>query len=427
MEPIITVSNIGKRYRIGGPEVRYDTFAAQIMGMIKAPINNFRKLRDLKKFGDEDDDTTFWALQDINFNVNEGEVLGIIGHNGAGKSTLLKILSRITEPSLGEISIRGRVSSLLEVGTGFHPDLTGRDNIYMNGTILGMRKKEIDAKLEEIIEFSGITKHIDTPVKRYSSGMTVRLAFSVAAHLEPEILIIDEVLAVGDASFQKKCLGKMKDVSGQGRTVLFVSHNMGAVQNLCTRGILLKSGRKIYDGAIDQVILKYMEGESKEFKNHVVFDPPTDIQMTLNEVKILKNGVIATESVFDFQDEIGFDINLTCKEDMPNRGVVIHCRDQFETIFQTFDLSTQEHLIERRAKGNYKVRVRLPTPLLKEGLYYFDFESGFFGKGTDQMEKNVFEIEVKILSKNPRYQSASRSRAGRIHVEPKWEIIHESI
>lgn len=240
----IEVRNISKRYRIGLVESDHRTFAGQLVDMVKAPFNNLRKLRSLSRF-EQEDESVFWALRDISFDVKEGEVLGIIGHNGAGKSTLLKILSRITEPTGGEITIKGRVSSLLEVGTGFHPDLTGRENIYMNGTILGMKKREIDTRFDEIVAFSGVEKYIDTPVKRYSSGMKVRLAFSVAAHLEPEVLIIDEVLAVGDAEFQAKCLGKMEDVASKGRTVLFVSHNMTAVSSLCSNTIILSKGSLI--------------------------------------------------------------------------------------------------------------------------------------------------------------------------------------
>ncbi len=254
---IVNVKGVSKRYRIGVAEERSETFAGQIMDMVKAPLRNLRQLRSLSRFKDEDE-SVFWALQDISFDIQKGEVLGIIGHNGAGKSTLLKILSRITEPTTGEITINGRVSSLLEVGTGFHPDLTGRENIYMNGTILGMRKKEVDRKLDEIIAFSGVTKYIDTPVKRYSSGMKVRLAFSVAAHLEPDVLIIDEVLAVGDAEFQSKCIGKMEDVAGQGRTVIFVSHDMAAIRSLCNKAILLQGGRIVYNGDVDDTINFYL-------------------------------------------------------------------------------------------------------------------------------------------------------------------------
>jgi lipopolysaccharide transport system ATP-binding protein len=210
-----------------------------------------------KNFDNQDGDY-IWALRDINLKVEQGDILGIIGANGAGKSTLLKILSRITGPSTGKVKIKGRIGSLLEVGTGFHPELTGRENVYLNGAILGMRRKEIDEKFDEIVDFSGVEKYIDTPVKRYSSGMRVRLGFAVAAHLDPEILVVDEVLAVGDAEFQKKCLGKMSDVAGEGRTVLFVSHNMGSVENLCKNGVMLQKGEITYRGSQTDVIDHYL-------------------------------------------------------------------------------------------------------------------------------------------------------------------------
>lgn len=257
-DAIIKVKDLSKRYRLGIRTKSSDTLTGRLLDIIKAPVNNFKQLRSMSSFkGNEEN--VHWALRHIDFEVKQGEVLGIIGHNGAGKSTLLKILSRITPPSEGEIEITGRVSSLLEVGTGFHPELTGRDNIFMNGTIHGMTRREIASKLDEIIEFSGVEKYIDTPVKFYSSGMKVRLGFAVAAHLEPEILIIDEVLAVGDAKFQKKCLGKMKDVSESGRTVLFVSHDMNSIQNLCTRAILLNSGAIRFEGPTLDVVNHYNE------------------------------------------------------------------------------------------------------------------------------------------------------------------------
>ena len=243
----ISVYNISKVYRIGLIDKEHDTLLSKLYSFIKTPISNFKKLYELSNIniGEEKNDDIIWALKKINLNINAGEVLGVIGPNGAGKSTLLKILSRITDPTEGQVKIKGRVSSLLEVGTGFHPELTGSENIYLNGTILGMNKKEIDRKFNEIVEFSGVKKYIHTPVKRYSSGMRVRLAFAVAAHLEPEILLIDEVLAVGDAEFQKKCLGKMNDVAKEGRTVLFVSHNMTAIKSLCKRAIFIKEGKVI--------------------------------------------------------------------------------------------------------------------------------------------------------------------------------------
>jgi len=266
--PIIQVENLSKLYRIGSREKANRTFREAVADTFSAPMRNFNRLRKLNKFtasqinqSNQPDSDTIWALKDISFDVEPGEVIGIIGRNGAGKSTLLKILSRITEPTSGEVKLYGRVSSLLEVGTGFHPELTGRENIYLNGTILGMRKTEIDRKFDEIVAFSEIEKFLDTPVKRYSSGMYVRLAFAVAAHLEPEILLIDEVLAVGDSEFQKKCLGKMGEVAKAGRTVLFVSHNLAAVKRICRTGIYLESGRIALTGTMDKVLLDYQSSQ----------------------------------------------------------------------------------------------------------------------------------------------------------------------
>ncbi len=259
----IKVENVGKMFRLG--EVAgYSTIREAISSAVRTPL---KWLGGGGKNGNvRDNDQILWALKDISFEVKRGEVLGVIGRNGAGKSTLLKVLSRITEPTTGGVDIFGRVGSLLEVGTGFHPELTGRENVFLNGAILGMGKAEIKAKFDEIVDFSGVEKFIDTPVKRYSSGMAVRLAFAVAAHLEPEILIVDEVLAVGDAEFQKKCLGKMNDVAGAGRTVLFVSHNMAAVEALCSRGVLLESGRLCEDGETVDVIERYQSNTLTEYQ-----------------------------------------------------------------------------------------------------------------------------------------------------------------
>lgn len=255
---VIQVEGLGKKYRIGKAEEKADTVMGTLINGLKQPFTNLRQIRNLSKL-DSDEESIFWALKNVSFEVLQGDVMGIIGPNGAGKSTLLKILSRITEPNEGTVRIKGRVAALLEVGTGFHPELTGRENIFMNGTILGMRRKEIVRKLDEIVEFSGVSKYLDTPVKFYSSGMRVRLGFSVAAHLEPEVLIIDEVLSVGDAEFQKKCLGKMEDVAHEGRTVLFVSHNLNAVKGLCSRTMLLGGGKKIMIDESDKVINHYLK------------------------------------------------------------------------------------------------------------------------------------------------------------------------
>src|SRR5882672_3780064 len=252
----IRIKGLGKRYTIGAREQQYDTLRDRIAAAATRP---FRRLAP----GGLGASTTIWALQDVTHEIRRGDVVGVIGGNGAGKSTLLKVLSRITTPTEGEVEIHGRVGSLLEVGTGFHPDLTGRENIFLNGAILGMRKAEIARKFDEIVRFAEIDEFIDTPVRHYSSGMYVRLAFAVAAQLEPEILIIDEVLAVGDVRFQKKCLGKINDVARGGRTVLFVSHNMAAIQRLCTRALLLDGGRVVADGATSDVTARYLSGDAR--------------------------------------------------------------------------------------------------------------------------------------------------------------------
>lgn len=364
-ESVIEVRDISKRYRVGVHK-KSNTLAEHLKDSILYPIKNFQRISNLRKFSDENDPTIYWALRDINFDVKEGEVLGIVGHNGAGKSTLLKILSRITEPTTGRASIKGRVSALLEVGTGFHHELTGRDNIYMNGTILGMRKKEIDRKFDEIVAFSGIERHIDTPVKFYSSGMTVRLAFSVAAHLEPEILIIDEVLAVGDAEFQKKCLGKMEDVAHQGRTVLFVSHNLTAVKNLCTRALLLKQGKIIKIDTPESVVNSYLSDKLFAHREGIEIEKLTDdgfvkmhqISLTsslgLNNFDISKSFTLCLEvsilKTFDF--EVNFNLFF---------------KDGSNTMVFVINSTPQQFPI-----GSYKVNFEIPANFLNDNTYSLD-------------------------------------------------------
>lgn len=312
--PIIKVHNLSKQYRLGLKEQQGDTLVGKFKNFLTAPYRNYKRLRQLSKFRQEDE-SIFWALKDINFEVQQGEVLGIIGKNGAGKSTLLKILSQITEPTSGRIEIHGRVASLLEVGTGFHPELSGRENIYMNGTILGMTRREIDSKLDEIIDFSGVEKFIDTPVKFYSSGMKVRLGFSVAAHLEPEILIIDEVLAVGDYEFQQKCLGKMEDVSkNQGRTVLFVSHNMEAIKNLCQDSVLLENGKLVFRAKTGEVIDEYYSNDRANISiDSIGFTGVLSKKLLFEEVSI--NGKNP------FSNTISIDNSETCEIQIKGRSL----------------------------------------------------------------------------------------------------------
>jgi len=331
----IRTRNLGKKYILGGPQEKYLTIRDAIVNSVKMPFKRFHRAPP----GEE-----FWALKDISFDVEQGQVVGIIGRNGAGKSTLLKILSRVTTPTKGTIELHGRVGSLLEVGTGFHPEMTGRENIFLNGSILGMKKVEIEQKFDEIVKFSEIDKFIDTPVKRYSSGMYVRLAFAVAAHLEPEILVVDEVLAVGDAQFQKKCLGKMGDVAKEGRTVLFVSHNMAAVNTLCQRGIIIENGTIKFDGETDKAIDYYSNGRERDFINSDISKKPRKRNATLR-AKIINIEVKTYDgTIVDIMDSTKpFRVHLTIEAysdvsvagyliiyDLKNTPILVFCSEHFQ-------------------------------------------------------------------------------------------------
>lgn len=365
-DTVIQVKNLAKRYRLGTLR-KAGTFSEEFLHIIKAPINNFKRVTNLSRFKDEDE-AVFWALRDVNFEVKRGEVLGVIGHNGAGKSTLLKILSRITDPTTGEISITGRVSSLLEVGTGFHPELTGRENIYMNGTILGMRKKEIDRKLDEIIAFSGVEKHIDTPVKFYSSGMKVRLGFSVAAHLEPEILIIDEVLAVGDFEFQKKCLGKMESVSKSGRTVIFVSHNLESVSSLCTRAILLTQGSLTKEGQTDEVLGEYMKRFSSVRTEFVEDDTAVLVEEVFLKRAFLSDAVGGAKNIFSFTEGIYLNLEFFAKSDLDvDVSFAILSSSNIVVLNSNKD---DAGLDQRLEQGENHFTIAIPGSLLNSGAYF---------------------------------------------------------
>ena len=299
---VLKVENIYKQYELG--QVSTGTMAHDFnrwLHKIRGKEDPYHKITERNTRDEQGGSKFVWALDDISFDVNQGDVVGIIGRNGAGKSTLLKILSKVTSPTKGNIKIKGRIASLLEVGTGFHPDLSGRENIFLNGAILGMTKKEIHAKFDEIVAFSGVDKYIDTPVKRYSSGMYVRLAFSVAAHLEPEILIVDEVLAVGDAEFQRKCLGKMKEVSQQGRTVIFVSHNLVAVKSLCTKGIVLEHGQLVFSGSADEAVEKYLNSSASKVQPSIAFSGPDDAIgnefIKIRSVSVQPTSPVITEEI----------------------------------------------------------------------------------------------------------------------------------
>jgi len=373
----ISVDNISKVYRIGTREETNDSMGRSVVEFIKRPISNYRKYRSLWRFSDEvlaDDyagDDILWALRDVSFDVHQGEVVGIIGVNGAGKSTLLKVIAQITPPTRGEIRIRGRISSLLEVGTGFHPELTGRENVYLNGTILGMRKVEVDQKFDEIVEFSGVEKFLETPVKRYSMGMRVRLAFAVAAHLEPEILIIDEVLAVGDAEFQKKCLNKMEAVGSEGRTVLFVSHNMAAVTRLCSRGILLSAGGVIADGETHSIVSSYLTSGlgTMASRDWSVGESPGDDSVRLRSVRVVDTEGAVVEGA-DIQRPVGLEMEFDVLQDdkilLPYFQLT---NEEGVIMFSTIDQELRWHS-EPRKPGRYTCTAWIPGNMLSEGMVY---------------------------------------------------------
>ena len=349
----IKAENISKQYRLG--EVG--------TGTMSHDLNRFwYKIRGKEdpylKIGESNDRTQkgfseyVWSLRDINFEIEQGDAIGIIGQNGAGKSTLLKLLSKVTKPTTGNFKINGRIASLLEVGTGFNPEMTGRENIYLNGAILGMRKHEITRKLDEIIAFSGVERYIDTPVKRYSSGMYVRLAFAVAAHLESEILIIDEVLAVGDAEFQKKCLGKMNDVSkGEGRTVLFVSHNMGSIRQLCQKGIYLQNGLLINQGHIDDTIAKYLSSNDKSTVYSTYNN--IDLPVSITRVALLSNG----KELLDINDEIELEIEYYVNSPSKKHSISVRLQKDSSVVCINFVEVNNNKIIDNEI-GYFKTKMK---------------------------------------------------------------------
>jgi lipopolysaccharide transport system ATP-binding protein len=358
---MIKVENLGKKYIISHEGSKsYTAMRDVIAGKAKRILRNNRNIQPAKE--------EFWALKDVSFEIQKGEAVGIIGRNGAGKSTLLKLLSRITEPTKGRIEINGRVASLLEVGTGFHPELTGRENIFLNGAILGMSRAEIRKKFDEMVDFSGVEKFLDTPVKRFSSGMYVRLAFSVAAHLEPEILVIDEVLAVGDAEFQKKCLGKMDEVSNSGRTVIFVSHDMVAIRTLCKNAIALEKGQITCVGEVNKVIENYSEKGPKE----ITFQKWEDGKeigsgsVRIKELSVYDN-VDRNNQIFDVETEIRIDTTILCLQSIKFNLSVVLYKSNGECIFNSGSSST---LIK---EGLHTYSFVIPSNFLNDGNYYLSF------------------------------------------------------
>lgn len=428
-KPIIKVEHLSKQYKIG-MDRRYKTFQETIINTIKSPFALFNRKKN--------ENDTFWALKEVSFEVEEGEVVGIIGRNGAGKSTLLKILSRITEPTEGKVVLRGRVGSLLEVGTGFHPELTGRENIYLNGSILGMRKQEIEEKFDEIVKFAEIEKFLDTPVKRYSSGMYVRLAFAVAAHLEPEILLVDEVLAVGDAAFQKKCLGKMKDVSSnEGRTVLFVSHNMQAISSLCKAAILLEKGQITYLGSPIEAINQYL-GDTIGNKNEKLEWIAPDKKSQFSDiVKIYRyyildeDGNIPSGQLFNSKKyKVVIDVEIFKTE--PNMAFFISYYTEDDTLIFISDIHDAGDFNQAKlSPGKKRITTSVPVHLFANRNYKIELSCIIHYKGWPLIPDNSQRLQFTFLRDNNSnkmgYDEAHHpfngaSKPGILNPVIKWEI-----
>jgi lipopolysaccharide transport system ATP-binding protein len=421
-ELAIRVENLGKRYRIGTAPEKYATLRDSLAGAVRKPFKMLRAAYSSQADGDDH----VWALRGVSFEVKRGEVVGVIGLNGAGKSTLLKILSRITDPTEGIADIHGRVGSLLEVGTGFHPELTGRENIYLNGAILGMTRAEIDKKLDAIIEFSGVEKFIETPVKRYSSGMYLRLAFSVAAHLDPEILLVDEVLAVGDATFQAKCLGKMEEVAKEGRTVLFTSHNLAAINSLCSTGLLLKHGALAASGPVQHVVGQYLAKDTPEesdLRRHT--DRRGDGPLQFRKVRIFDGLHHAAEFV-QAGDSIRIDVAYECTQDWsPNLPLVFHVAFSALTGERLFVCSTRLFDgAELAVPVSGAIRCSIPCLPLMPGRYRIDLVCKIENKVLDHVRnaRTLTVVEGDFFG-NGKLPSL---RDGPFLVDHKWEVLTRS-
>ena len=405
MNPIIRVENLSKKYSIGAREAAYETFREAILNAARAP---WRRIKGQRRPADE----TIWALKDVSFDVMPGEVIGIIGRNGAGKSTLLKILSRITQPTTGQVELFGRVASLLEVGTGFHSELTGRENIYLNGAILGMKRREIERKFDEIVSFAEMEQFIDTPVKRYSSGMYLRLAFAVAAHLEPDILLVDEVLAVGDAQFQKKCLAQMGGVSHQGRTVFFVSHQMSAVKTLCSRVLYLDKGRIVSDGEAKGVVHQYLTEGSNELKPVRTWsdrEAPGNDQFRLRALRSVDSAGEPCNSFYSSQPvavEMEFDLHFLHSALMV--GFELIHRDGTIVFRSNHNDRSQGEWPSLRV-GRNRLQCQIPPGLLNYGTYFISPKVGLHCIAWILNGDPGIAFEVQLDHSDSPFWSAQRS------------------
>ena len=417
----IKIENVSKQYRLG--LVSTGTLSHDLNRWWATKV--MRKEDPYLKIGEVNDRTTkgssdyVWALKDINMEIKQGDVVGIIGKNGAGKSTLLKLLSRVTAPTTGTISYKGRIASLLEVGTGFHPELTGRENIYMNGAIMGMSKAEITRKLDEIVDFSGCERYLDTPVKRYSSGMTVRLGFAIAAHIEPDILVVDEVLAVGDAEFQKKAIGKMQDVSrGEGRTVLFVSHNMKSIRRLCRTGVLLENGTIKCTGDVGYVVDKYLSlyQDNDGLKGNVVFESDETKTHQFLEAKFVHQDGNVIETPVDVDEEIYLSLKYQVRKSVCAHLAFYFMNLQEEIVWYEERTDFYKHYVDLET-GVYSSIIKIPNPFLKPGRYSLTIGFMDMNRKVNDLQKDILNIEIsdkKIFRIG--------DRAGSIYFPIEWNI-----
>jgi lipopolysaccharide transport system ATP-binding protein len=413
MQSIIQVENLGKKYRLGESQgARYTALRDVIAERFKSAASSLAGVS--KKATAEKPE--FWALKNVNFDIQPGERVGIIGRNGAGKSTLLKVLSRITSPTTGKITLRGRLASLLEVGTGFHPELTGRENIYLNGAILGMNRPEIARKFDEIVAFAEVERFLDTPVKRYSSGMYVRLAFAVAAHLEPEILIVDEVLAVGDAQFQKKCLGKMEDVGREGRTVLFVSHDIRAVKTLCTYGIVMTRGTASPKSLISEAIDMY----AKAIKTNDIGLPLTVDELTFQEFRVTQYGIDTVDLNAD--DPVDVLVRYSLSENVKNFRIGIYLKTMVgEQMFRSL-IADWHPEREDAVAGEYTAKLRIPARIVHGGTYVLGLAAARH-EIRNYLHQTSVEIQVNILGPEAyNINHLSESLEGTIVVNEAWTL-----
>ncbi|MBE7157030.1 MAG: ABC transporter ATP-binding protein [Rhodospirillales bacterium] len=414
-DPIITVENLSKRYQLGLSQ-RQERYTALRDVIARKAQNLFRARQPTTEAGVQAGE--FWALHDVSFSVGRGEVIGIVGRNGAGKSTLLKILSRITEPTSGRIRLKGRVASLLEVGTGFHPELTGRENIFLNGAILGMHRTEIKAKFDEIVAFAEVEKFLDTPVKRYSSGMYVRLAFAVAAHLEPEILVVDEVLAVGDANFQKKCLGKMQDVArGEGRTVLLVSHNMGQLLSICRRILWLKQGCLEQSGEVHSVINKYLAEGSVDSGEYLFpkAAETTPIQFERATVYDVDGNVSSTLDV-----KAPFTIELVYLANTLLTGVDISLKISNANGVSVFSSNRSRYLSEEIARGVHRSSIKIPEEFLMPDKYMVSVSAFQLNGALFHVHENFLSFSVQETGSHMARYSSNPANVGVVLVHFPW-------